>query len=147
MSGPHWVCPCSRRVCFHCLQCSGSRLVCRELSWGGPRLRALPRSKALRFSFSSTPQRHRLGWTCVLYPSQVREAQVTRGLGSTVAPEVDRPESQEVLVSNEACLHFGTRCLSGATIAPSSSGCPRLPVSGGGWAGPQLASSAQSFVL
>ena len=29
----------------------------------------------------------------------------------------------------------------------SPSGCPRLPVSGGGWTGPQPASSAQSFVL
>ena len=61
--------------------------------------------------------------------------------------DVDHPESQEVLVSNEACLLFGRGCLSGATVAPSSSGCPRLPVSSGGWADPQLASSAQSFVL
>ena len=32
-------------------------------------------------------------------------------------------------------------------LPPSSSGCSRLPVSRGGWASPQLASSAQSFVL
>ena len=32
-------------------------------------------------------------------------------------------------------------------LAPSGSGCPHLPVSGWGWAGPQPASSAQSFVL
>ena len=31
-------------------------------------------------------------------------------------------------------------------LPPSGSGCPRLPVSGGGWAGPQPASSRQSFV-
>ena len=42
-----------------------------ELSKAGPGLRALPRSKPLRFRFSSTPQRHRLGWACVLCPSQV----------------------------------------------------------------------------
>ena len=35
----------------------------------------------------------------------------------------------------------------GLQLPTSGSGCPRLPVSGGGWAGPQLASSAQSFVL
>ena len=38
---------------------------------------ALPRSKLLRFRFSGTPQRHRLGWACVLCLSQVRGAQVT----------------------------------------------------------------------
>ena len=32
--------------------------------------------------------------------------------------DVDRPESQKVLVSNEACLQFGSCCLSGALIAP-----------------------------
>ena len=35
----------------------------------------------------------------------------------------------------------------GLLLPPSGSGCPRLLVSGGGWAGLQLASSAQSFVL
>ena len=32
---------------------------------------ALCRSKLLRFRFSGTPQWHRLGWACVLCPSQV----------------------------------------------------------------------------
>ena len=49
-----------------------------ELSKVGPGLSALPRSKPLRFKFSGMPQRHRLGWVCILYPSQVRAAQVTR---------------------------------------------------------------------
>ena len=39
-----------------------------ELSKAGPGLRALPRSKPLRFRFSGTPQRCRLGWACVLCP-------------------------------------------------------------------------------
>ena len=39
---------------------------------------ALPRSKPLRFRFSGVPQRHRLGWVCVLCPSQVRAAGVWR---------------------------------------------------------------------
>ena len=33
-----------------------------ELSKAGPGLRALPGSKALKFRFSGTPQRHRLSW-------------------------------------------------------------------------------------
>ena len=82
----HTDLPCSRRVCFPSLHCSGSRLVCGELSEAGLGLHTLPRSKLLRFSFSGTPQRHRLGWACVLCPSQVRAAQVTRCLASTVAP-------------------------------------------------------------
>ena len=57
-----------------------------ELSKAGPGLRALPRSKLLRFSFLGTPQRHRLGWVCVLCPSQVRATQVTRCLASTLTP-------------------------------------------------------------
>ena len=42
-----------------------------ELSKAGPGLCALPRSKLLRFRFSVTPQSHRLGWVCILCPSQV----------------------------------------------------------------------------
>ena len=45
-----------------------------------------PRSKPLRFRFSGVPQRHRLGWVCVLCPSQVRAAQGTRCLASILSP-------------------------------------------------------------
>ena len=55
-----------------------------ELSKVGPGLCALPRSKPLRFS--GTPQRHRLSWACVLCPSQVRAAQVTRWLARALSP-------------------------------------------------------------
>ena len=68
VSRPHWVCPCSRCVCFPSLHCSGSKLLCWELSEVGPGLHALPRSKPLRFRFSGTPQRHRLSWACILCP-------------------------------------------------------------------------------
>ena len=99
-----------------------------ELSEVGPGLHALPRSKLLRFRFSGIPQRRRLGWACVLCPSQVQAAQVTRCLASAVAATyrlprpcclvfwvyswrtfsagVDRPEPHEVLVSKEACFQF-----------------------------------------
>ena len=55
---------------------SGSRLLCWEPSEAGPGLHAPPRSKLLRFRHSGSPQRHRLGWACVLCPSQVRVAWV-----------------------------------------------------------------------
>ena len=40
------------------------------LQGAGPGLRALPRSKPLRFRFLGTPQRRRLGWACVLCRSR-----------------------------------------------------------------------------
>ena len=87
VSRPHWVCPHSRCVCFHGLHFSGSRLLYWELSEVGPRLHALPRSKLLRFRYSGTPQRRRLGWACVLCPSQVQAAEVTR-LGERSHPKL-----------------------------------------------------------
>ena len=86
MSWPPWFCPCSQRVCFPSLHCSDSRLLCQELPEVGPGLHALLRSKPLRFRLLGTPQRRRLGWACILCPSQVRAAQVTRCLTSAVAP-------------------------------------------------------------
>ena len=84
----HWVCSRFWCVCFHGLHFSGSRLLCREMSEAGPGLHALSRSKPLRFRFrfSSTPQRCRFGWACILCPSQVRAAQVTRCLARAVTP-------------------------------------------------------------
>ena len=55
---------------------SGSRLLCREPSEAGPGLHAPPWSKPLRLRHSGSPQRCRLGWACVLCPSQVRAARV-----------------------------------------------------------------------
>ena len=54
-----------------------------ELSKVGPGLCALSRSKLLRFRFLGIPQRHRLGWACILCPSQVQEP-----LASTLFPGV-----------------------------------------------------------
>ena len=98
VSRPHWVCPCSQCVCFPCLHCLGSRLLCWELSEAGPGLLALPRSELLRFRFCGTPQRYRLGWACVLCPSQVRAAHATSCLVSALSPGVwcslSPPQSQ-----------------------------------------------------
>ena len=88
VSGPHWVCSRSWRVCFPRLPAQAPVCSAGELSEEGPGLRARPRSKLLRFRFSGSPQRHGLGWACVLSPSQVRAAQVTRWLASTLSPGV-----------------------------------------------------------
>ena len=89
--------------CSQCLGCTGfapAHGVCaflvytsqapgcsaRQLSEAGPGLRAFPRSKLLRFRFSGTPQKCSLGWACILCPSQVQAAQVTRCLVSAVSP-------------------------------------------------------------
>ena len=149
MPQPHWACPRSRSVYPPCPHCSGSRLLRQEPSAAGPGLLAPPRSKPLRFRHSGSPQRHRLGWACVLCPSQVQAAQVMRCLASAVAvtyrlpaarlsgcttgapsqADVDHPEPQEVLVSKEACLKFYRQCLSWTAIAPFRLW---LPVTGGG---------------
>ena len=139
-----------------------------------------------------TPQRGRLGWACVLCPSHVRGAQVTRYLVSAVTPPgvgfiLSLPPSQLLgflgiqrahLLRCAVCLFWGADpCLQhcrwiptiqnpkkswlaikpacslvedaslGPRLPSSSSGCPCLPVLGGGWASLQPASSAQSFVL
>ena len=48
----------------------------RELSCPG--LHEFPRTKRLSFRFSGTAQRHKLDWACVLCPTLVWAAQVTR---------------------------------------------------------------------
>ena len=163
------ACSRSRHVCFPCLHCLGSRLLCRELSEASPGLCALPRSKPLRFRytvvlrgadlvgpvFCALPRLEQLRWPGVgrawwlqLIASPVPAAQFSGcTTGAPSAADVDYPESQEVLVSMKpACSSVDNASL-GLRLPPSGSGCPRLPVSGGGWAGLQPASFAQSFVL
>ena len=121
VSCPHWVYPCSRCVCFPCLHCLGSRLLCRELSEVSPGLYALPRSKLLWFRYSGTPQRRRLGWACVLCPSLVREAQVTRCLASVVAATYLLPCScGSVFWVYNWCTFSGVPCVSSGELI---SGC------------------------
>ena len=76
VSQPHRVCPCSPHVFSH------STLLGLQvaLQGVGPGLHALPRSKLLRFRFSGTPQKHRLGWS-----SMIRAAQGTRCLASALS--------------------------------------------------------------
>ena len=116
---PHWVCPCSWRVCFPSLHCWDFRLLSWELSDAGPGLHALPRCKPLRFRFSVSPQRCRLGWACVLRPCQVQAAQVTRSLAHIVSPSwrlwLPPPWSQLLgfLSVQWACLLSSGKLISG----------------------------------
>ena len=69
-----------------------------ELSKVGPCV--LPRSKLLRFGFSSTPQRHKFSLACILCPSQVRGGQATRCLPSAafqVAGAAESPPQSQLL--------------------------------------------------
>ena len=108
MFQPHWICPCSQRVCFPSLHCSDSRLLCWELSDSSPDLHALPMSKQLRFRFSGTPQRRRLGWACVLCPSQVG-AQWPPVEVCDLSPPQSKPLG--LLGVQRACLLRCTACL------------------------------------
>ena len=167
MTWPQWVCPCSQHACFPCLHCLVCRLLCWEPSEACPGFYALPRSKLLRFRYSGSPQKPRLSWACVLGPSQAGPSSsgdqvfgkhsrchlspppfLPLGFLSAQPSQADvnHPESQEVLVSNETCLQFGRLCLSGAAIALFWLWLPS-PVTEEGWAGLKLASSSQSFVL
>ena len=166
--------------------CSGCRLLRQELSEAGPGLHAPPRSKPLRFRHSGSPQGRRIGWACVLCPSQVPAAQVIRCLASTVAATYQLPHPCRSVFrvynrrasSGVTCLFWGADlwlrpswqmstirnpkkswlatksafslvedASLGPRLPPSGSGRPPLPVSSRAWAGPQPASSAQSFVL
>ena len=70
---------CVRSMCaFLVYTAQAPGCSARELSEVGPGLHALPRSTPLRFRFSGAPPRHRLGWACVLCPSQIQAAQATR---------------------------------------------------------------------
>ena len=54
--------------------CAGRALCCRRFPGLSPQAQVL-----------GTPQRHRLGWACVLCPSQVGAAQATRCWASTLS--------------------------------------------------------------
>ena len=124
----HWACPRSRRVCFPCLHCLGSRLLCQELSEAGPGLYALPSlshsgsgtqvvlrgTDSVGPAFCALPRSEQLRWPGVWWARALRliasPVPAARFSGCTTSTpsqaDVDRPESQEVLVSNETCLQF-----------------------------------------
>ena len=68
-------------------------------------------------------------------------------LAATLPENVDRPESQEVLVSREVCLQFCIGCLSGAECSlPALAALACLSPVGGWWVGPQQDASVRSWL-
>ena len=153
MSQPHWACPRSRCMCPPCPHCSGSRLLPREPSEAGPGLHAPPRSKLLRFRHLGSPQRCRLGWTCVPFPGLSSSGDQVFGKHShcNLSPPQSLPlcflgvqpahllrwmltiqnPKKSWLAMKPACSLVDDASL-GPQLPPSSSGCPHLPVSGRG---------------
>ena len=65
------------------------------------------------YFFSGTPPRHRLGWACILCPSQVQAAQVTRFLASTLSPGgwyILSPPQSQLLSFPSALWEHHLRC-------------------------------------
>ena len=91
-----------------------------ELSKVAPVLHALPRSKLLRLRFSDISQRHRLGWACILCPSQVQGAQVTRCLASALSQCVVHLITSQLLGFLVALQERCFRCVSSGGLI---SGC------------------------
>ena len=83
VSGSHWVCPRSRRVCFPGLHCLGSRLLCLGTFWGGPWVACISQIYTIQVLGYSTKAQIR---ACGLCPSQVQAAQATRCLVRAHSP-------------------------------------------------------------
>ena len=83
------------------------------LQGAGPELHALPRPTQLRFRFSGSPQRCRLGWACVLC-LPIQAAQAARSLTSTLSsaaarllPSPSLPQFPGAPVGCALCLFWG----------------------------------------
>ena len=162
VSQTHWVYPHSQCVCFPSLHCLGSRLLCGELSEAGPGLYALPRSKPLRFGYSTEAQTW-LGLSFVPFPGPSSSGDQLfgeRGCCDLLSPPslqlsflgvqlahllrqmltVQNPK-KSWLATKPTCSLVDNASL-GLQLPPSGSGC--LSPEGDGL---QPASSVQSFVL
>ena len=120
VSRPHRVCPRSQRVCFPCLHCLGSRLLCRELSEAGPGLHA---AQVRALGYSSKAQA-RLGLHFVPFPGPSSSgAQV---LGKRSHPQVGCVSycfpcpSRSVFWVYNGCVFLGVSCVSSGELI---SGC------------------------
>ena len=108
-----------------------------ELSKAGPWLCAVPRTKPRKFRFSGTPQRHRLGWACVLClprSEQLRRPGVWQAhspswavrLITSLVPAPGFPEcNHESAVSGVLCV--SSRVLISGCKAPDGCQPSRIP--------------------
>ena len=142
---------------------SGSWLLHKGADLVGPAFCACPRSEQLRGPGAWRAQSPPVG-DCVLSPPSsqplgflgVHTTHLLRCAeclfwGADLKLQSSRQMStvqnpkKSWLAKKPACSLVDDASL-GPQLPPSGSDCPRLPVSGGGWAGLQSASSAQSFV-
>ena len=154
--------------CMHFpgLSCSGSgtRIVHKGTDSVGPAFCALPRSEQLRWPGAwwarspptegcdlSPPLSLPLGFLGV-QPVHLLRCAVCLFWGADLwlrpsqqMSTVQNPKKSWLAMKSACSLVFDASL--GLQLSPSGSGCPRLPVSNRGWAGPQPASSAQSFIL
>ena len=100
MSGPHWVCPRSRRVCFPRLHCSGSWLLCRERALSCVRFPGLSRSSS--GSRVLHKEADSVGPGFCAFP--IRAAQAARSLMSTLSPGAARLLPSPVPASVPRCV-------------------------------------------
>ena len=133
---PHWVCPRLGRVPV----LSPSTLLGLQaaLQGAGPALRGLPRPKLLRFRFSGTPQRRRLGWTCVLcLPGWSRSG--SQELDKRTLPHSSRVWCTSPLRGPSLSFHerrSGAPCVSSGELDSSCDppgGCQPSRISGSLW--------------
>ena len=153
VSWPHWVWPCSWCVCFPSLYCSGSRLLCRELSEaslgcmhfpglshsGSGTQVVLRGADSVGLAFCALPRPSSPGDQvfgkhshCDLLPPpalplgflSVQPVHLLRWMSTVQNPK------KSWLAMKPTCSLVDDVSL-GPRLPPSSSGCPRLPVSAG----------------
>ena len=130
-----------------CLHCSDSGLLCvfRPAQARAAQVtRCLASAVAPRWGCSlSPPPSQSLGFLGVQRASVPCACVYSGELISVCNP----PGECRLPIIPRSLLAVWYQMLLWGRLPPSGSGCPRLPVSGGRWAGPQPASSAQCFVL
>ena len=112
---PHWVCPCSWCV----LSPSTLLRLQAALQGSGPGLCALLRLKRLRFRCSSTPQRLRFGWGCVLCLPCLSSSG-SRELDELPLPGCSAPYPLRSPILSFQAHQFGTPCVCSGNLI---SGC------------------------
>ena len=113
MSGPHWVCPRSRRVCFPHLHCSDSWLLCRERALSCVHFPGLSRSSSgFRVLHKDADSD---GPAFCAFP--IRAAQAARSLTSTLSPGAARLLPSPVPASVSRCVWSSAPCVSSGELS------------------------------
>ena len=132
-----------RWACVLCLSQVRAAQVTRCL------VSAVPSPRPLEAAFYRLPVRRSVFW---VYSSRTFSGEQCVSSGKLISG-CDPPSGLTIQNPKKSWLAVKPSCSLvedaslGSQLPPSGSGCPPLRVSDGRWAGPQLANSAQSFVL